>query len=105
VLKTAPQSRLRREKEILQQFKGCAQIRQLLDHGENPPFLVLEHLEDDALRASGGAKLSRPDIKLIAYSTLCALRSLHAEGVAYTGRVLLTYLLSITRADWRLVKT
>jgi casein kinase II subunit alpha len=57
----------------------------MLDHGEDPPFLVLEHLDTDALRLSGDGKLSRSDIKSIARGTLQALSSLHAKGIAHTG--------------------
>ena len=86
-MKTAPQSRLHRERDILQRFADCPQIRPVLDHGEDPPFLVLERLDDDALRLSGDGKLSRSDIKMIARSTLQALSSLHAKGIAHTGKV------------------
>lgn len=58
----------------------------MLDYGEDPPFLVLEHLDDDALRLSGEGKLSRSDIKSIARNTLRALSSLHAKGIAHTGK-------------------
>jgi serine/threonine protein kinase len=57
----------------------------MLDRGEDPPFLVLEHLDNDALRLSGEAKLSRSDIKFTARSTLQALSFLHAKGIAHTG--------------------
>lgn len=72
---------------MLQQFVDCPHIRQLLDHGEDPPFLALEHLDDDALRLSGAGKLSRSDIKTIARGTLRALSSLHAKGIAHTGEI------------------
>jgi serine/threonine protein kinase len=86
VLKTAPPSRLTRERDTLQQLADCPQIRQLLDHGEqDPPFLVLEHLDEDSLRLSDKGKLSRSDIKSIARSTLQALSSLRAKGIAHTG--------------------
>lgn len=85
VLKCAPDNRLQREKEILQQFKADSCIRNLIDHGEEPPVLVLEHLESDALQSSKEAKFSRQDIKFVARSVLSALKSLHAEGIAHTG--------------------
>ncbi|KAK4889762.1 hypothetical protein LTR27_011474 [Elasticomyces elasticus] len=84
VLKCAPEIRLQREKALLQQFEGDAHIRQLIDYGKEPPFLVLEHLESDALRSSSEARISRQDIKLIARSVLSALESLHAKGFAHT---------------------
>lgn len=87
MLKCAPEMRIQREKEILQQFEGHSCLRSFIDHGKEPsPFLALEYLELDALKASGRAKLSRQDIKFIARSVLTALESLHAKGIAHTGR-------------------
>lgn len=85
MLKGAPENRLQREKKILQKFAGKECIRQLIDHGEETPCLVLEHLESDALISSGRERVSRQDIKLIARSILTALESLHAKGIAHTG--------------------
>ncbi|EGP89626.1 uncharacterized protein MYCGRDRAFT_37854 [Zymoseptoria tritici IPO323] len=84
VLKYAPETRLQREKAILQHFEGDPYIRQLIDHGKEPSFLVLEHLDFDALRSSREAELARKDIKVIARSVLSALKSLHAKGIAHT---------------------
>lgn len=87
MLKCAPEIRIQREKEILQQFEGHSCLRSFIDHGKEPsPFLALEYLELDALKASGRAKLERQDIKFIARSVLTALESLHAKGIAHTGR-------------------
>ena len=85
-LKQAPEVRLRREKETLQQFEGDAYIRQLIDYGKESPFLVLEHLDSDALRWSRKSPISRHDLKLVAHSILSALGSLHAKGIAHTGQ-------------------
>lgn len=93
MLKCAPEMRIQREKEILQQFEGHSCLRSFIDHGKEPsPFLALEYLELDALKASGQAKLSRQDIKFIARSVLTALESLHAKGIAHTGRSIVIYL-------------
>lgn len=89
VLKTAPQTRLIREGEILKNVADCLRIRQWLDQGVDPPFLVLEYMDNDALRLSGEGILSRSDIKAIARGTLQALSFLHAQGMAHTGKVLL----------------
>lgn len=87
MLKCAPEMRIQREKEILQQFEGHSCLRSFIDYGKEPsPFLALEYLELDALKASGQAKLERQDIKFIARSVLSALESLHAKGIAHTGR-------------------
>lgn len=88
VIKHAPEVLLRREKEILRQFEGDAYIRQLIDHGKDSPFLVLEHLDSDALRLSRKARLSKQDTRLIARSILSALGSLHAKGIAHTGNAI-----------------
>jgi casein kinase II subunit alpha len=92
VLKCAPEIRLRREKEILQQFEGDPCIRQLIDHAKDDhakelPCLILEHLESDALKSSGQATMSRQNVKFIARSILSALVSLHAKGIAHTGKM------------------
>lgn len=63
VLKCAPETRLQREKEILQEFAGDGSIRQLIDCGKETPFLVLEHLESDALRSSSEARISRQEFR------------------------------------------
>lgn len=98
VLKCAPENGLQREKAILQQYRGNANIRQLIDHSDQPPCLVLEHLESEALKASSKAKLSRPDITFTAHSILSALESLHSSGIAHTGDM--TYLRT-AKMDYR----
>lgn len=85
VLKCASPKRLQREKEALQRFEGHAGTRQLLDFAENPPCLVLENLQVDALRSATKAPISRQNIKTIARSILSALESLHANGITHTG--------------------
>ena len=86
VLKTAPKSRFFREQDILRRFHGHPYFRQLVDHVEDPPCMVLEKLQCDALKASGAARLVRSDINMIAKSILEALSSLHEEGIAHTGK-------------------
>jgi casein kinase II subunit alpha len=88
VIKCAPGIRPQREKEILQQFEGDACIRQLVDHAKEPPCLILEHLQSDALKAAGQATTSRQNVKFIARSILSALASLHAKGIAHTGKMI-----------------
>lgn len=88
VLKCASEIRLQREKEVLQQVEGNACIRQLIDFAKEPPCLVMEHLQDDALKSSSKSKLSRKSIKFIARSILSALGSLHAKGIAHTGNII-----------------
>lgn len=63
VIKHAYKVRLRREKEVLRQLEGDAYIRQLIDHGKDSPFLILEQLDSDALRLSRKAWPSKQDIQ------------------------------------------
>ena len=90
---------------MLQQFVGNECIRQLIDYGNEPPFLVLEHLESDALRYSGEARISRQDIKFIARNILSALRSLHAKGIAHTGKTMPCHPATSIYADPTWLKT
>ncbi|WPB06585.1 uncharacterized protein RHO25_011242 [Cercospora beticola] len=101
VLKCAPEIRLQREREILQQFESNSCIRNFIDHGNEPPFLVLEHLELGALKSSSERSFSRQDVKFIAHNVLSALASLHAKGIAHTDikpdNILLNFNASGTR--------
>ncbi|RMX77957.1 hypothetical protein D0869_09469, partial [Hortaea werneckii] len=84
VLKCASPKRLQREQDVLQRFEGHPCIRQLIDYAEDPPCLVLEHLQEDALRSATKAPISRQNIKTIASSILSALESLHADRIIHT---------------------
>lgn len=85
VLKYDLDHRLLREYEVLQRFRRNLYIRNLIDVGGEPLFLVLEELQSDALTASGKSPLPKKDIKFIAYEILSALTALHAQGIAHTG--------------------
>jgi hypothetical protein len=71
----------------LQRFTNHQSIRQLVDSIDEPPCLILEHLECDALEASGQSRLGRSDVELIAKKVLEALQALHERGLAHTGMI------------------
>lgn len=75
VLKCAPQSRLQREKEILQEVSGDVFIRQLIDCGKETAFLVLEHLESGALKSPSETS---PGVSSTVYGSDFLFRSLSA---------------------------
>jgi serine/threonine protein kinase len=51
-----------------------------------PPAIVLKHLEDDLLTASGAKKLSGREIRYVSKRILEALKVLHEDGYVHTGR-------------------
>ena len=85
ILKSAPQSRLDNEREVLRSFSGRPYIRQLLDEVADPPCLILEFLDDNLLDASNAKKLRKADIKFVAKNILEALKDFHEVGFVHTG--------------------
>ncbi|RMY45474.1 hypothetical protein D0865_09888 [Hortaea werneckii] len=75
VLKCAPESRLQREKEILQEVSGDVFIRQLIDCGKETPFLVLQHFESGALKSPSETS---PGVSSTVYGSDYLFRSLSA---------------------------
>lgn len=88
VIKAPPKYRLENERHVLQHFQGRKGIRQLLDEIDNPPSLVLEHLDDNLLVASNSKRLEKSEIKLVAKKILEALQLFHEDGYVHTGIVL-----------------
>ena len=84
IVKTAPQYRLDNEREVLRYFRGRPYIRQLVDEIQDPPSLVLNHLDDNLLNASNLKRLERRDIKYVA-KVLEALKVFHEFGYVHTG--------------------
>ncbi|KAL9121403.1 MAG: hypothetical protein Q9187_002042 [Circinaria calcarea] len=84
IVKTAPQHRLNNEREVLKTFRGKPYIRQLVDEIQDPPSLVLKHLDDNLLNASNSKKLERKDVKVVAKSVLKALKVFHECGYVHT---------------------
>ncbi|TKA37736.1 hypothetical protein B0A49_05362 [Cryomyces minteri] len=52
IIKTAPPSRLKNERNILRHFEGEEAIRHFVDETTNPPSLVLEYFDSDMLHES-----------------------------------------------------
>jgi hypothetical protein len=87
IIKTAFESRLKNECEILKRFKDQPTIRPLLDEIAEPPCIFLKHLDDSLLNASNKKPLEKRDIKLVARKVLKALKPLHKAGYVYTSKI------------------
>jgi len=102
VIKTALKYPFENEREVLKHFQGYPHIRQLIDEIQDPPALVLRHLDDNLLSASNSKKLEKSDVKFIAKRVLVALQALHEKSVVHAGndsRFLLCLLHEIRTAD------
>ena len=81
---------LETEAAILHKYQSqCPSFRPVLDVIENsqdPPSIVLKHLDSDLLAESGRNRLSRPKIKQVAKSVLEALHTLHQDGMIHTSK-------------------
>lgn len=90
IVKSAPLTRLRNERDVLKLFQSQAPgLRCLIDEVEDPcdpPSMVLEHLDDSLLYASNARKLTPPEIKFVAKRILSTLQVLHEDGYVHTGR-------------------
>ncbi|KAH9207380.1 hypothetical protein DL95DRAFT_468718 [Leptodontidium sp. 2 PMI_412] len=84
IVKTVPLGRLANERDVLKHFRDCTCIRQVLDETKNPPSLILQHLDDNLLHASGVKTLEGSDVKFVAKRVLQAIQALHEAG--YTPR-------------------
>lgn len=85
IIKTAPKYRLDKERDVLKHFHARPEIRQLLDETQEPPSLVLRHLDDNLLTASNSKRLEKHEIKFIAKGVLKALQAFHEAGYVHTG--------------------
>jgi len=85
IIKTPPKYRLDNERDILKHFHARPGIRQLLDETQNPPALVLNHLDDNLLSASNSKRLEKSEIKLVAKRILEGLQELHKDHYVHTG--------------------
>ena len=85
VVKTAPDFLLRNERDVLKRFQTISSLRCLIDEVQDPPLLVLEHLDSNLLIESGTAKLESSEVKQVAKAVLQALAALHENGIVHTG--------------------
>ncbi len=66
-------------------FQHVSSLRRLVDEVQEPPLLVLEHLDSDLLTESGIRKLESSEVKHVTKAVLQALAALHEEGIVHTG--------------------
>lgn len=85
IIKTAPKARFENERDVLRRLRSQSHIRQLLDETQDPPSLVLQHLDDNLLDASNKETLEGLDVKFVAKRILQALQALHEDGYTHTG--------------------
>jgi len=90
IINIPPKYRLDNERDVLKHFHARPGIRQLLDETQNPPTLVLKHLDDNLLSASNSKRLEKSEIKLVAKGILEALQELHKDCYVHTGIALPT---------------
>lgn len=84
-MKTAPDFLLRNERDILKRFQIVPSLRCLVDEIQDPPLLVLEHLDSNLLIESANKKLQSSEVKHVTKAVLQALAALHEEGIVHTG--------------------
>ena len=70
---------------MLKRFRHVSSLRRLVDEVQDPPLLVLEHLDSNMLIESGVKKLQSSDVKHVVKVVLTALTALHEEGIVHTG--------------------
>ncbi|CAF9936086.1 MAG: hypothetical protein HETSPECPRED_010006 [Heterodermia speciosa] len=85
VVKVAPDFLLQNERDILKRFQTISSLRRLIDEIQDPPSLVLEHLDSNLLIESASRKLESAEVKQVAMAVLQALAALHENGIVHTG--------------------
>lgn len=90
IIKSARHFRISNERDVLRKFQSnTPHLRPLVDdiiEPQDPPAIVLKHLEDDLQSASAARKLSKREIKYVSRSVLQALNVLHEDGYVHTGQ-------------------
>jgi len=85
IVKTAPDFLFRNERDILKRFQTISSLRRLIDEIQDPPVLILEHLDSNLLIESATKKLQSSEVKCVTKAVLQALAALHEEGIVHTG--------------------
>ena len=85
ILKSARDFLFRNERDILKCFQTIPSIRRLIDEIQDPPLLVLEHLDSNLLIESAKRKLESSEVKHVTKAVLQALAALHEDGIVHTG--------------------
>ena len=67
---TSPDWPLKDERDVLEAVHDSPCVRPLVGTSDDPPSLILKHLDDNVLNASNAKKLERADIKHVAWNTL-----------------------------------
>ena len=70
---------------MLKRFRHVSSLRRLVDEVQDPPLLVLEHLDSNMLIESGVKRLQSSDVKHVVKVVLTALTALHEDGIVHTG--------------------
>jgi casein kinase II subunit alpha len=86
-VKTAPDWPLKNERHVLEAVRDSPYIRPIIDTIDDPPSVILKHMDDNLLVAPNATKLERADIKFVARNVLQALEALHSCGYVHTGTV------------------
>ena len=76
---------MEKEAQMLQLFRGCSPIRQLVDQIEEPESIALEHMDDNVLDLLKKKLLPRIEAKRALKATLQALVILHEKNIVHTG--------------------
>ncbi|KAL9130511.1 MAG: hypothetical protein Q9217_001331 [Psora testacea] len=84
VVKAALEPFFRNERDILKRFQTTSSLRRLIDEVQDPPLLVLEHLDSNLLIESAAKRLESSEVKHTTKAVLQALAALHEEGIVHT---------------------
>lgn len=82
--------RLQNEVNILKKYQArtpfLRPLEDEIEDPEDPPTIVLKHLDSDLRTESKRKTLSRPEIKQVGKIILEVLHTLHQDGMVHTGK-------------------